>query len=244
MSNERDPHSVWAEPHLLGERKELPAAASAAAGARDDLNRAQNSVFSEPALAGEHSHVLYEETLKRKRSETSVWTAVATVCLAGLLAGTFSIIGVIFSGSLGLPAMAYFAVAGPVIEEILKISGIVYLLERRPGSLTASWQLPLGAAVSALIFASIENVLYTKFYMRGLTPEALASLSTFRWTVCTALHVGCTLVATMGLQRVWRDTVLRGRPVNLTGANTYLAAAIVIHGLYNIAMYLLDDYIR
>ena len=53
------------------------------------------------------------------------------------------------------------------------------------------------------------------------------------WTVCVVLHCGCSLIAGLGLMRVWRMTMAtRNRP-DLNLGTAYLIVAIVAHRTYN-----------
>ena len=54
-----------------------------------------------------------------------------------------------------------------------------------------------------------------------------------RWTVCVGLHMGCALVAGLGLMRIWRDVWARRARSRLPLAMPYLFAAVAVHGVYN-----------
>ncbi|MGI9627234.1 MAG: hypothetical protein ACR2QM_10395, partial [Longimicrobiales bacterium] len=55
----------------------------------------------------------------------------------------------------------------------------------------------------------------------------------WRWTVCVALHMGCSLVAGLGLMRIWSRTVATLIRPDLARGAPLMASAIVIHGAYN-----------
>ena len=79
----------------------------------------------------------------------------------------------------------------------------------------------------------IENLVYIHIYGPANGAKDLAALTTFRWTVCTLLHVICATIASLGLVRVWRRQLRNGRPADLGAAFPYFAVAMVVHGAYN-----------
>ena len=128
----------------------------------------------------------------------------------------------------------YIVVFAPLIEEFLKQSGMIYLLERKPYRVFAAWQFVFSALVSALVFATIENLLYIHVYVH---PAAIARpevFTNFRWTACTAVHLACSAIASLGMIRVWKKQLADGRAADLSTAYTYFVIAIVVHGLYNL----------
>ena len=80
-----------------------------------------------------------------------------------------------------------------------------------------------------LIFAAVENVMYLNY----LIPKPSADIIQWRWTVCTALHMGCSLVAGFGLIRIWRRTMANQTRPQLALGSPLFCTAIVLHGLYN-----------
>ena len=62
----------------------------------------------------------------------------------------------------------------------------------------------------------------------------------WRWIVCTALHIGCTRLATTGLVRVWERTVNEGRPPRMGLGARALFTAIAIHAAYNAGAIVID----
>ena len=64
----------------------------------------------------------------------------------------------------------------------------------------------------------------------------------FRWTICTALHILCTVISSMGLRRVWRESLAKNCPFRLSEAFPWFVAATAVHGLYNLSMMLLDPF--
>ncbi|MBR3689422.1 MAG: PrsW family intramembrane metalloprotease, partial [Lentisphaeria bacterium] len=96
----------------------------------------------------------------------------------------------------------------------------------------------LGGAV----FSVLENLIYQYIYLRTLPPEKLADIIAFRWTICTALHILCTVISSMGLRHVWRESLEKERPCRIYEAFPWFAAATAVHGLYNLSMTLLNPF--
>jgi RsiW-degrading membrane proteinase PrsW (M82 family) len=120
-------------------------------------------------------------------------------------------------------------VFGPVMEEVLKVSAALVVVERRPHLFSSAGQVAVGAFASGVVFAAIENVLYLGVYI----PDPDPGIILWRWTACVVLHSGCSLLAGLGVAKVWRDVWERlDRPrIQLVFPNLILAA--VVHGSYN-----------
>jgi RsiW-degrading membrane proteinase PrsW (M82 family) len=86
------------------------------------------------------------------------------------------------------------------------------------------------------MFAIIENFLYLFVYV----PDPPLWLVLWRWTVCVALHVGCTLIAGFGAAKVWQKQVSQMRRVPVPVDMRYLVAAILVHGVYNGSVTILE----
>src|SRR5690606_37992269 len=157
----------------------------------------------------------------------------AVTTLAAVLGGPLAIVGALLASKPGSLPTLYLVLFGPVIEEILKQSGMTFLIEKKPWRVVGAWQFIYCAVAAGLAFAAIENVIYLHLSapLQGISD--IARLAAFRWTVCTALHVGCALIASLGLIRAWRQQSVTGGPIELGYAYPYLVAAIAIHGLYN-----------
>ena len=95
--------------------------------------------------------------------------------------------------------------------------------------------------MSALIFATVENLVYIHVYALASPLDHPAMFAEFRWTVCTALHVSCSVIASLGLIRVWHRMNERGEPADLAHAYPLFAIAMALHGLYNGAALFLGD---
>jgi len=207
----------------------------------DEIAAIRDSVFSERAISsrqhrkascGERPYL--GEWIEKKRAECSVAGNLSVAFLAAILGGPFAILGAFMAGTRGWYGLLYVVVFAPVVEEFLKQSGMIYLLERKPYRVFAAWQFVFSALVSALIFATIENLLYLHVYVRPATIVYSRAFVQFRWTVCTAVHLGCSAIASLGMIQVWKKQLADGKAADLSAAFGYFAVAIVVHGLYNL----------
>ena len=97
-------------------------------------------------------------------------------------------------------------------------------------------QLVLVGALSGLVFATIENALYLHVFVGDRT----ASLRAWRWGICTAVHVGCSSIAGLGLRRMWRAARASSSLAGMSLAAPCLIAAMIVHGAYNAAAIALE----
>jgi len=169
-------------------------------------------------------------------AQTSVaktwWVTLLIVATGGFLA----VVGVFIKPAGGFGGLISIAFWGPTVEEVLKIALIAIIIERRPYLFRSRAQIMIAAAGCGLTFAAIENILYLFVYI----PNPPVWLVYWRWTVCVALHVGCTLVAGYGASLVWRKTLseLRRHPIPID--LRFLILAIAIHGTYNATVTVLE----
>ena len=146
--------SAKSEPaHQDGEFKADPAEKRVApeeTDTREELASIRDSVLNEPAMGSGDEQPYLGEWIANKRAECSIGGSLGLTFLAALLAGPFAIIGAFMQGSQGLYGYAYIVLFGPVIEEFLKQSGMIYLLEKKPYRVFAAWQFIFAAVISAL----------------------------------------------------------------------------------------------
>lgn len=208
---------------------------------QSDLNRVRDSVYSEPTMSAHPASPSFANYLQRKRAEASPASAYLWALAAGAVAGPFALLGAVFGQEHGYTPMFAIVVVAPAVEEIVKQSGLMYLLEKKPWLLLSTAQFPLCAAVTALVFATVENLIYIYGYAADLPAEARPGYAQFRWIVCTGLHVGCSMIASIGMVRVWKRTILQGKPANMSHAANFILIAAIIHGLYNAVAVAFDD---
>jgi RsiW-degrading membrane proteinase PrsW (M82 family) len=209
-------------------------------GHQDEISSVRDIVYNEPAITGKLEQARLGEWLEHKRLQCSIGGSLLVTMLAAIAAGPFAIIGVFLSGSQTTFQLVYMVLFGPVIEELLKQSGMIYLLEKKPYRLFSAWQFITAAVISSLIFSAVENFLYIKLYSNLEHLSNPQGYILFRWTICTLLHVTCSMIASIGLINVWQKQLADGRAADLATAFRYFAAAMGIHGLYNLGVVLIN----
>jgi len=140
----------------------------------------------------------------------------------------------------GVAGAAAVVLFGPVTEEMLKISAALITIEKRPYIFRNARQIFICCFVSGLIFSTVENLLYLNIYIAE--PSSLLIL--WRWTVCVLLHTGCVSISSIGLIKMWKNTMENMTKPRLPQMSKYLIAACVIHGVYNLAAVLIDPFFR
>jgi hypothetical protein len=198
-----------------------------------ELEALRDSVAGEPALPDRRDPSQWTDWLQRKRGQCTLAGNLGVTLLAALGGGPFAVIGALIAGQHGAGPVIYGIVLAPVIEELLKQSGMTYVLEKKPYRVFASWQFVFAAIVSGLAFGVIENLVYTGQLMAVLSPQQFARAMAFRWVVCTPLHAVWAAIASLGLIRVWKKQARDGRPADLSAAFPFFVAAMVLHGAYN-----------
>ncbi|MBR4665938.1 MAG: PrsW family intramembrane metalloprotease [Lentisphaeria bacterium] len=176
----------------------------------------------------------YRELMEAENARYSS-TAVVTITIAGgILGGIFAVPAIFLHGSESWIRIFMMVVFGPFAEETLKQSGMIFQLEKLPGSVRNNWQFFLSGALGGLVFGILENLLYQYVYLTKLPPEKLVAVMSFRWIVCTLLHISCTQISALGLRRVWRESRTAGMPVQISQAFPWFVTAMGVHGCYNL----------
>ncbi len=235
-------HDVATEPHLSALPVRQPVAPvepplTIQTGASESKNGPM-SVWDEPTtasvLAGspDADAVTYASWLADGQRRTTWGKSWLVVLLAALAAGPWGVIGA-FSGSMGigyqfLGILAAVLVA-PVVEEITKTAIAQTILEIRPFLFKHPAQLILVGLAGGLSFAVIENLIYLHVYIDDPSP----GLVLWRWTVCVALHMVCSGIASIGLAISWRDGMNNRRRPRIADAFYWLMTAMIVHGVYN-----------
>ncbi|MEM9165974.1 MAG: PrsW family glutamic-type intramembrane protease [Planctomycetota bacterium] len=217
------------------------AAARKIIGTEDETpdQEASRSVFDEPAFRAFDASdpppgaLTYRAWLEDMRSRVTPGEQGLFVTAAIIAAGPLAVLGAFAASMLGYGATFFsflaFAVFGPTIEELMKVSVSSYIVEKRPYLVPSGGSLIAIGVLSGVVFASIENVLYLSIYISDPEPWLIA----WRWTACLGLHAACSGVASIGLTNVWSRAVTAGVPPSLELGVRWLIAAIVIHGVYN-----------
>ena len=128
-----------------------------------------------------------------------------------------------------LVGVLLLVVVAPAVEEICKPLAIVFLLDKRPHWFRGPTEIVILAACSALVFATLENLLY--IFVNN--PGGSGLFVTYRLTVCTALHVTASTVFGFGLAKMWRHIRDKGGHFDIDVCFKYYVTAVIIHGSYN-----------
>ena len=229
---------IFNEPALRGRSAEVGDSVNREAvfgdSARPDASDG-GGIGDEPALstveaaeAERRNRSAWLESQWRNASRTREWYLIP---LLMVVSGFAAIVCTLVKGGGGSMALA-IAVFAPVVEETSKIIVPAMVLEKRPWRFSSATELIVICAFSGLVFASIENLLYFFLYIppERLTPGVIL----WRLSVCTLLHVSCASLSGFGLGHVWRAARENRSMVEVSCAAGYVAAAMVLHGLYNL----------
>lgn len=146
-----------------------------------------------------------------------------------LIGGVFGIAGAFYSGvQTGIIPLAAIIVGAPIIEEVLKPSGVYLALGRWPAIGRSRWFVALLAGLGGIAFGLIESLIYVKVY----APDLGQAFFVYRFTVTVLLHGGASMIAGLGINSAllgWANGENRLPRRSLVA----FTAAMVIHGAYN-----------
>lgn len=231
--------SVFREPWMeAGTRQFMPHTEQRSDVTQSDLNAdPEHSVWDEPSLSTDLSGQPPRDAVKwigwyhQQRSETSPSTTWLVAFSIAVVSGFCAVLGTFFTSSGSVYPVVMTVIGAPVTEEICKIALVIYVVEKRPWLFGSTVQIVFCGLASGLVFAVLENLLYLNVYIDSPS----AALTAWRWTVCTALHVTCTAIASIGCARVWTEFQNEERMPRLSDGARWIVAAVVIHGFYNAA---------
>jgi len=209
-----------------------------------DHEQLRDSVAGEPALSEQFDPTRYARWLAEQRSRTTLAGNLIITLAVALASGPLAVAGALLVGRRTWWSTIYLVLLGPIVEELFKQAGMIYLLEKKPYRLFAAWQFIFAGAVSGLGFATVENLIYLHVYLSRVTTEDWQALAQYRWTWCTLLHVSCATVASLGLMRAWRQQLRDGQPAELARGFPWFFVAISIHGMYNLSALLVGPWLR
>jgi hypothetical protein len=243
MTANLDPgQGVEHEPHFQrGPLRPDPSAYSSDRPPAADPRDVDHTVWDEPALAGAAAPAgatTYAAWLTEGRARASASRAWRLAVLLAAGAGPWAVLGAFFGGFeaqtiLGLVAVVVLA---PIVEEFVKVSAAMITIERRPFCFTHRGQILLACTASGLVFAMIENQLYFHVYLVEPNPALIA----WRNSVCVLMHTGCSLIAGLGLVRMWEESLARRARPKAEHAAGAVTIACVIHGTCNFLATLID----
>ena len=181
-------------------------------------------------LAGDvpHDGVTWLKWFRSQAAQTSALTTWGVTLVVALCSGVCAVFGAMFLQLGTSNQFLVVVVAAPITEEIMKIALAVWVCEKRPWLFRAPAQILICGLVSGFVFAAIENVLYLSF--GDVTPGLVA----WRWSVCVLVHVTCSLIASIGVVKVWTQFQKHERMPQLVDGSYWFVAAMVLHGTYNL----------
>ncbi len=200
-------------------------------------------VYDEPALSAELVGGIPDDArtwfrwYQQQAARTGPWSGWLVTLGVILSGGLLAVAGTFMAQELTWVPLLNLVVFGPTAEEIMKVVVVLWIVEKRPWLFRSPVQILLCALASGAAFAAIENVLYLTVYIPNPPPE----LVRWRWTVCVLLHTGCSFIAGIGAVRVWTRFQSQRRAPVLSDGAAWITAAIVMHGLYNGTMVLLEQ---
>ncbi len=200
-----------------------------------------HSVWDEPGLsrslsgeAPDHAVTWFGHYLQMRES-TSARTSWMVTILTAIIGGPLAILGTLIEGVTQSGLLTVIAI-GPTIEEIMKVALPLWIVEKRPWLFRSSTQIVICCFASGLAFAAVENVIYLRFYV----PNPSVSLVQWRWTICVLLHSSCSLIAGVGVMRMWQSIQAEKTAPQMSHVGPALLSAIILHGSYNAVATMLE----
>jgi RsiW-degrading membrane proteinase PrsW (M82 family) len=145
-----------------------------------------------------------------------------------LLGGLIGLLGAFLQELQSGAAVFAIILAAPVIEEVLKPSGIYLLLLKWPHALRGRVHTALLCAISGAVFGVIESFIYTEVYY----PEGSDSFVLFRFTVTPIMHALASFIVGWGLTQGLLDWANGRGSLPKTTRNCFLGG-IGLHAVYN-----------
>ena len=157
--------------------------------------------------------------------------AAALIYLLAIVGGVIGILAAVWE-ELAHGSWLGMVLVGPAIEEACKPLLLIILIEKRPHWFRHRGQVVICAILAALVFATLENIVYVNLYH----PTGGWNFVMWRYTICTALHVTASTVFAVGLAKMWRHIKQTGGRFDIDYIFRYYVAAVVIHAVYNTSM--------
>ncbi|MAX27014.1 MAG: hypothetical protein CMJ19_21170 [Phycisphaeraceae bacterium] len=188
-----------------------------------------------------HGELGYASWLQYKAAQVSAIQSWLFLAVLAFVSGPLAIVGTLWQTVQVQSGLDVFGLLGvimiaPMIEEIMKVLAIALVAELKPYWVCTPGQIVICAALSGLGFAVIENAMYLLVYINHPTPAIIA----WRWSVCVALHVGCSTIVGTGVANVWQRTMLTAQRPQVPFQLNRLTLAIIIHASYNALATLLE----
>ena len=145
-----------------------------------------------------------------------------------LIGGVLGVFGAVVQEVQAAIPVLITVLGAPIIEELLKPSGIYILLVRWPRALRGRLHTASLTALSGLVFGYIESLVYITLYF----PDGSDEFVIFRLTVTPALHMVASFLVGMGLSTALIDWA-NGRGPLPKSSRKFFIAGIGLHACYN-----------
>ncbi|MDJ0959888.1 MAG: PrsW family glutamic-type intramembrane protease [Acidimicrobiia bacterium] len=182
----------------------------------------------------------YADDYHRRRDATPPWRRWFVVVLAILVAGPLGVVGAFLGAfaSVGSLPVVVFAVVliGPAVEEFVKAASGFWLAEQRPWLVPSGWVLVVIVVAGGLGFAAIENWIYLNIYIEDPSDAIIR----WRWIFGPLIHGSASLLAGLGVRKVWQMAHDTGTRPNAHLAFWWFVAAVALHGTYNAGAVILE----
>jgi RsiW-degrading membrane proteinase PrsW (M82 family) len=159
--------------------------------------------------------------------------AVSMALIGGLLA----LAGAFFQELQSGFGIFLLVLAAPVIEEVLKPSGIYLLLVRWPRALRGQLHTALLCAISGAVFGILESLIYVELYY----PNGSDAFVLFRFTVTPIMHATASFIVGYGLSQGLVDWANGRSRLSKHTRNCYILG-IGLHASYNASVLILGAF--
>lgn len=193
-----------------------------------------HSVWDEPSLVPEVANatpemaLTYANWLNDRRSswtQGQAWIITLGVILLSIPCAIVAAALSWFSANQFVATDVIVAcIAAPILQEIFKIMIPLWIVEKRPYLFTTWFQFFIFALASATIFSAISN-----FFLALTVEEITTSFFIFQWVGILGLNLVTSVIATHGLETIWRNTIKTGKPPKLEHGYPFFATAIGLH---------------
>ncbi len=243
MAKPSKTQSVFSEPHMMGDdftvdkSEKIVSKKFASRKAPTTEQIVEHTIWDEPALSGElvpeipASALTYKKWYIQESKKTTLSKSWIMTFLLTFASGPWAVIGVFVLAFQGLGGYGAAAVVifGPLMEEVLKITSALIVVEKRPFLFSSARQIFICCFCSGLVFSFIENLIYLNFYVANPTPQLII----WRWSVCVILHSTCSAIASFGLIQMWKESKRDFSKPKAFYMIPPLFVAVLIHGIYN-----------
>ncbi len=229
----------WSRPGRPVETPSMPAVVPVAASppprgwewsrtASADVSWTSSFTEAAPVVIAPRPALAADAVLQRPETTAGRIGLDVFALLMALVGGLLALIGSFFQELQSGVWIFLIILAAPVIEEVLKPSGIYLLLLKWPQALRGQLHTALLCAISGAVFGIIESLIYVELYY----PDGSDAFVLFRFTVTPIMHTVASFIVGYGLSRSLIDWANGKSGLPTITRNHYLLG-IGIHAAYN-----------